>query len=93
MRAWASSSWVDGGSASWGGITTPQLGQQDGLGSTKRDVVFEAAAVTTMVDDIVARMMLCLSLCDALFPAAFGTRYAELSSSFKDPKKKNQMMK
>lgn len=88
MRAWASSSWVDGGSASRGGITKLQLGQQDGLGSTKSDVVFEAAAVTTMVDDIVARTLLCFSLCDALVLAAFGTRYAELSSlRSKTPKK------
>lgn len=55
MRAWASRSCIDGGSFS-GGMTKPQLGQHDGLGSTKRDVVLEAA-VMTIVDDMALRLV------------------------------------
>lgn len=61
MRAWASSSCVDGGSSCCGGITKPQLGQHDGLGSTKSDVVFDV--VKTMVDDMLACLLLVIFLC------------------------------
>lgn len=54
MRAWASRSCMDGGSFC-GGMRKPQLGQHDGLGSTKSEVVLEAA-VMTIVDDMAWRL-------------------------------------